>query len=652
MMNKLSCVLGLLIVGGVCSQLFSAEELPIAGERKTQPGGKKLELASDGRTDYAIVEGPNPTPAERFAAQELSTHLARVTGATFKVISETTHVLPSRAVYVGWTKFAHGQGIECSRAGDEEWIIKSFGDNLVLTGGRPRGTLYSVYEFLEQQVGCRWFDELTATIPSQATLILKELDIRGQPAFWDRHIYTGTGDTEEEMTLRARNKDTRGQAAQFGFGNPSGCHTFYTYSSAFPADHPEYLALNSAGKRLVSPNGSGPGQICLTNREARKLVLKRLRTLIAKDHEDVANAKDGRKPTRVYDVSQNDIHWICQCPECKAFSEREGADSGPLIDFINSLADGIKDEYPGVFIQTFAYCNTIKPPKTVRPRDNVIIRLAQLNAEWSSDAIGQSWSIDEYPDLFRPMASGINRGACETLVKWSKIAKHMAYWDYWIQYGDTFPSPYANLHCLQSDLKLFRDCKVEIMFTECEAPETTSFFALKRWLGWKLMQNPDQDRTVLVKTFMEGFYGPAAGKMTEYLSYMERRIGAVPETKKMSAVKPPERPYLDLECYVTCQRLLDEAERLSCRNAVALLNVQRERPPVDAGCYCMWGQLEKQLPAGQSMPWDPEKLIKRYETIRLAQLEARYTKDVVKKESDALQKEIAKYRGIMESGKQ
>jgi hypothetical protein len=36
----------------------------------------------------------------------------------------------------------------------------------------------------------------------------------------------------------------------------------------------------------------------------------------------------------------------------------------------------------------------------------------------------------------------------------------------------------------------------------------------------------------------------------------------------------------------------------------------------------------------------------------LAQLKARYTKDVVKKEADALQREIRKCREIMESGKQ
>ena len=68
-------------------------------------------------------------------------------------------------------------------------------------------------------------------------------------------------------------------------------------------------------------------------------------------------------PPRLYDISQNDNRFMCRCPECKAISEREGSESGPLVDFINAIADGIRPEYPDVLVQTFAYANTMKPPK-------------------------------------------------------------------------------------------------------------------------------------------------------------------------------------------------------------------------------------------------------------------------------------------------
>jgi hypothetical protein len=625
----------------------------IAVKCPTATGGENLifkadglKLACDGQTDYVIVEGAESTPAEKYAVQELSQYMGKVTGALFKVISESDVPQPSSAFYVGWTKYASKQGIDGKTLNDEEWIIKSVGKNVILTGGRPRGTLYAVYEFLERQIGCHWLDEVTEVVPSRPILNLNALSICGQPAFWGRQIYTGAGDTTKSMALRARNKDTRAtQTAEFGFGQEVGGHNFYLYSKAFPPDHPEYLAMNISGERPIATTGSGPGQICLTNPEVRKLVLAMLKNNIAKDRELTANSKDGRKPPRVYYLTPNDAPWNCQCPDCKAFTEREQADSGPLIDFVNSVADGIKDEYPEVLIGTFAYANNIIPPKTVCPRPNVIILMAQLNAEWATD---NDIYKDTYPDLFRPLTSPINKTAYETLKRWSKIASRMEHWDYWVAYGkDKFPSPYVTLHCLVPDLKVWRDTKGEKIFTEYTGEETKSFYALTRWIGWKLMQNPDYEIAPLIKIFMDGYYGPAAGKMTEYLNYLENRIISVPEKEgEMCNIPPSQRPYLDLDFYLTSLRLLDEAETLCGANSAFLLHVKKERIPVDSSLYCMREKLKKQLPAGQSMPWKPGDIIERYKSNRLEQMKAHYPSEKWKESAEALEKEIVQLKGL------
>lgn len=606
-------------------------------------GGESLALARDGKTDYVIVEGAAPTAAEKYAAGELRQYLEKVTGASFKVVPENNAPDASPAFYVGWTSYAARQGIDLQALGDEEWIIRNAGKDLILTGGRPRGTLYAVYEFLEQQVGCHWFDENTESVPARPTLTLGALAVRGRPVFRGRQIYTGRPDSRENMILRARNKDTRGTlTAEFGFGTEVGGHNFVAYSKLFPQDRPEYLGMNLSGERPLSKDGSGPGQICLTNPEVRKLVLKIVKDNIARARQAAAEASDGRKPPRTVYLNPNDTHWNCQCPECKAFAEREQADSGPLIDFVNSVADGIKDEYPDMLVGTFAYANNIKPPKTVRPRPNVSILMAQLNAEWVPDTDANK---DAYPDLFRPLTSPVNRHAAETVKKWSDITSRMEYWTYWVLYGkDKFPTPYTNLHCLQPTLKLLRDLKTETFFTEFTSPETRSFFALTCWVGWKLMQNPDQETAPLVKTFMEGYYGPAAGKMTEYLNYMEKRILDTPEKAgKMCAVSPMQRPYLDLDFYLTCQRLLDEAEALCETGSPFLLHVRQERIPVDSGLYCMWEPLKKQLAAGQTMPWKPADLINRYRDCRLEQLNA---SSRGKEAIAALERDIVKLKGL------
>jgi uncharacterized protein DUF4838/glycosyl hydrolase family 67 len=608
------------------------------------------ELAQDGKTEYVIIQNANASAAEKFAARELRDFLEKVTGAKFAARLENNQSIPPKAIYVGWTDFA-GRHVKLSTLGQEDWIIKTVGPNLILTGGRPRGTLYAVYEYLEQKLGCHWLDEFTEVVPFTPELKLPTMNIKGRPLLRSRMIYTASNvifDPELCDMFDARNKDTKSPSARYGFGgtlygSPNACHTFYEYSRDWQTTHPEYLAMNAKGERVRSTSGVGPGQICLTHPEARKLMLKKLRKYIIKDRE--AADKAGRPYPLIYCVDQNDNTLSCQCPKCKALSKREGSDSGPLLDLINFLADGVRSEFPDVLIGTLAYQQTLIPPKTIRARDNVIIRLAQLNVEWS-----YATDTSQYPDYFRPMNNAINRQSYKTLVNWSKVSKNMNIWDYWILYdfngANRFQTPYVNLTCIISDMKLFFNKHTETIFVECEKPEDTSFFALKRWLGLKLMQNPLQAAKPLVKTFMSGYYGPAAEKMSEYLAYMEKRINAVGGTKKISRMLERHRPYLNLDFYATSIKLLNEAEAICGTDKAALLHVQRERIPVDCGLLNMWNDLKKKLPAGKTMPFDRNAIIKRYKTICMAQIKAFYAIGKQKNAIKKLEKQLKKIKKI------
>ena len=616
------------------------------------------ELAKGGKTEYAIVQGANATAAEKFAAKELRDFLEKVTGAKFSTLLETDKQLSAQAIYVGWTNFAR-RNIDPSKLGQEDWIIKTEGDNLILTGDRPRGTLYAVYEYLEQELGCRWLDEFTEIVPFRPELKLATMDIKGRPLLWSRMLYTAnTAIFAQELCdlFDVRNKDTKSPSAQYGFGgilygSPNSCHTFYEYSKDWQTDHPEYLAMNDKGERVKSTSGIGPGQICLTNPDVRQLMLEKLRKHIVADREKAA--REGYPPPRIYSIEPNDNPLSCRCPECKAFSEKECSDSGPLVDFVNYLADGIRTEYPDVLIDTFAYMQTLIPPKTVKPKNNVIIRLAQLSAEWPLGQLSKG-ELEQRPDYFRPMKSASNRPSYETLAKWSKISKHMSIWDYWIMYdfngADRFETPYVNISAISADIEVFFNNHAEIIFVECEKPEITSFFALKRWLGLKLMQNPRQSAEALVKTFMSGYYGSAAKKMSAYLAYLEKRISAVPDTKIMSTMLEQNRPYLDLNFFITSLKLLDEAEAMCGADKQTLLHVQRERLPVDTGLLGMWECVQKKLPAGVKMPFDRNAVIKNYETVCLSQIEAFYAKGKQADSKKKLKEQLSKYKKMPSLG--
>ena len=104
----------------------------------------ELVLAKQGKTDYVIAQSAKAVPAEKHAAQDLSLYLKKITGATFPIVTESA-AKGKHAIYVGATDFAARAGIKPDSLDKEEWIIRTSGKNLILSGGRQRGTLYAVY---------------------------------------------------------------------------------------------------------------------------------------------------------------------------------------------------------------------------------------------------------------------------------------------------------------------------------------------------------------------------------------------------------------------------------------------------------------------------------------------------------------------------
>ncbi|MBK9563996.1 MAG: DUF4838 domain-containing protein [Saprospiraceae bacterium] len=73
-------------------------------------------------------------------------------------------------------------------------------------------------------------------------------------------------------------------------------------------------------------------------------------------------------------VSQNDNPFYCSCDRCSAVIKEENAPSGPLIRFINAVAD----TFPDKEISTLAYQFSRKAPAITKPRKNVQVMLCTI----------------------------------------------------------------------------------------------------------------------------------------------------------------------------------------------------------------------------------------------------------------------------------
>jgi hypothetical protein len=594
-------------------------------------------LARDGKTVYSIIQAENATGPEKFAVQELANFLGRVTGASFPVTSESALSEKTRAIYVGWTDYAARQGVDAAKLGEEEWIIRRVGKDLVLAGGRPRGTLYAVYEFLERQVGCHWLAEDTEVIPSRPVLALGKMDIQGKPCFWQRALSSHSVSSNARWLFLIRNKTYRydflGNTNFFPAGafyplngSPRVGHSFsyFVNASNWFESHPEYFSLDATGKRLPAYDGAGPGQLCLTHPDVRRLTKEKLREFIAKDRKLAAGGYVSRyqtisnavPPPRVYTIGQNDKYDThCKCTNCQAIARREGSESGPLIDFINDIAGDIEKDYPDILIETFAYNLTSPPPKTIKPRHNVLI----------------GW-CDVYTvcDLVFPVTHPYNSRNYKEITGWAAVAPRISISDdYWILFGyyENFPAPYCMIQCLGPDLKLFADCHAESFYSETydylEAGE--NFTVLKLWLAYQLLVNPYQPAEPLIKIFMDGYYGVASSKMKEYLDYLQGRIAKEAEFL-MTRAAPHNLKYLDLNFFLTAGKIFDEAEALVKPGSRESMHIKRERFIVDGALLHLWPWLDRKLAANEKMPFDHEKVIRQWETNGLAYTKLQYSR--------------------------
>lgn len=532
-----------------------------------------IDLTKNGRPACVLLVATNATPAESTAAAELAHYLEAISGAVIPVKPESAAPRSGARIWIGATTFAATHGLNPVRLGPEEWVVRTVGHDVIIAGGRPRGTLYAAYHFLEDTLGVHWWNPFEESVPRQPTVRLPGIDRRDRPALAYRDIYMLYGRDGGRFAARNRlNRDgdapiTAAYGGSRDYGPPYHVHTFNQYvpPKTHFATHPEWYALIE-GRRTADTS-----QLCLSNPELRRFCLEKLLSYI--DQAEAAARIDGRPAPAVYSVSQNDCLNPCQCDTCQAIARAEESECGPLLDFVNALADGIKERHPDVFLDTLAYQYTQKAPKRIRPRDNVIIRLC-----------------DTESDPTRPITDAANSAFREHLTRWAEIARNLRVWDYAVTYANPVGMPMPTVQTYGPDFRFYATNHVEGVFTELEFEVIADLRDLKVWLMMKLLENPDADLAGLVRTFTDGFYGPAGPSIRDYLGALESEAKRC-RTRCDWNSTPASLSYLNLGFVTHAQRLFDDAERRVGHDATLLRRVRHARLPLDRATLAVRARL-------------------------------------------------------------
>lgn len=477
----------------------------------------KTTIINNKKTEYVIVIPKESSPVELTAATELQAYIKKALGSEFCIKNENENV--DKAIYVGHTDYAFSAHVKGNA--EENWIIKMFEGNLILTGGiknTDRGTLYAVYHFLEDVVGIRWWNYWEEYIPDIESLVLEnDFEKNGTPAFPYRKILHCVTNTDFYYDARTRcnvvsgddcldggvfQKDIAALGGAKYMGKPHHVHTLGKY---FPQDeyfekHPEWFGFSKAlGKRAKHAN------YCLTNEEFYGAVLENLLFNIKTDIEKAEAA--GIEIPDFWSVTFPDTpETYCECEKCTAIREKSGA-SGYALQFINKLARDVAKQYPEAKIETLLYQDYIEPPKDdTLPEKNVVLRLAEA-----------------YADIIHSIHAKGNATYLRLLQAWSDISKKsgctLYIWEYGFSYFFDLPSPVA--YRWSDTFKALYEYGVTGIFVENER-NMADMNDLNQFMLVHLAEDPYADEEMLIQDFVFKYYGAAGQYVLNYLHDMKR----------------------------------------------------------------------------------------------------------------------------------
>ncbi len=489
-----------------------------------------MELASDGKTQYAIVCDPGAPPTDQFAARELKMFLDQSTGADFKIVASAPD--KGRFIFLGPLRQAKKIIGEKRFANlkNQEAAIVSADDSIAIAGQGKLGTIYGVYSFLENQIGCRWLTlEGDNIVPKHRTLLLPKLDYTQKPYFdyrWIQTIgYEGTRTSEGTLFLfRNRmnlsdfnyrppvvNPEPDAIVPERVLHNPM-CHTLFSYippeekphwaarnqKTGYLKTNPEFFTLDEKGRRVAR-------QLCFSNKVLRVELTRVFLEFIGKKHGE-----------GVFALTQEDVPKnFCNCIPCLKLDAKYSVPYGGFIEYILELSSEMAKKYPEARLLFSAYRKeqTQTPPSNLPLKklpDNLIVEFCPIDNDFSKDYRHKN-NLSVYNDL----------------KEWGTLSNHLWAYYYTMPYGGY--APVSTMYRWAADTRLAAEAGARGVCYEHKSGWLGINNAdLQTWILLKLYQNPFQDYKPLIKEFCDYYYGPVSNEIQGYVAELEKRTAEYP----------------------------------------------------------------------------------------------------------------------------
>jgi hypothetical protein len=180
---------------------------------------------------------------------------------------------------------------------------------------------------------------------------------------------------------------------------------------------------------------------------------------------------------------------------------------GSLLTGVNRVAELVERSHPDFFIKTYAYSYTRKPPKTIRPRHNVIVQLCDIECDFS-----------------RPLAdpeSPANRAFARDYQGWMALTQNILLYDYPINYW-RYQLPHPIFPVFGPNMAFHAERNPLGVYQLSSNPDNNSFGYLTLYVLGKLLWMPHGDAEAFKNEFISLYYGSAAPCIKEFILLSER----------------------------------------------------------------------------------------------------------------------------------
>lgn len=313
----------------------------------------QIVLVLDGEAKAAIVLADAPSPVARYAAEELAAHVEKATGVRLEIVPESAAPADCHTrVFIGETEEAKREGIDPAHLPHEAFVMRSVGNDLFIAGreddGNPldqrnpnAGTLFGVYQLLEDALGLRWLwpGDLGIYTPRTETIEIPPVNRIETPALRFRQLvwspvsrFTGGPEGYEAIDARlgfspealvdyARALEIFLRRHRMGGmdAKPPTGHSFSGWWKRYREEHPEWFMLRYDGERGHPEPEMTEVEMCISNEELQDFIISEW---------------DGGEWLRLGSV---DRPGRCTCAHCRAW---DGPQPDPVPWFARMIYEG------------------------------------------------------------------------------------------------------------------------------------------------------------------------------------------------------------------------------------------------------------------------------------------------------------------------